>query len=94
MLKQIFRHDPVAGRHRISRKLEIFLIDLRRRTANTDTRAVAIKIIVTGARISPPAIITTASRPFGTLSLSHDTITLCGTNINSAFAGRTPASGF
>jgi hypothetical protein len=46
VLEVIFRHDAVAGSRRIAAKHKIFLINLMGRTAQPDTRAVAVEGLV------------------------------------------------
>src|SRR5215471_6595130 len=39
MLEIVLLHDPIAGRSRVARKLQVFLIHMGRRAANLDVRS-------------------------------------------------------
>lgn len=59
VLEIVFRHDPIALRIGVARKLQIFLIDMGRRAANLDLRAVeivcAIQIVAVSATTTATA---------------------------------------
>jgi len=60
VLQVVFGHDAIAGRIRISRKLQIFLVNMGRGTANLDLRTARIECAVGVVVLRPAAASTRA----------------------------------
>ena len=76
MLVHIFGRNPVPRRMGVAGQLQVFFVNLVRIAANTDTRTVAVEILMPRGHITtPPA--TTAARPFRILPLSHFSVINC-----------------
>lgn len=68
MLVVIFRSDPVAGTGSIPGERQIFLVNLKRVSANSHARSVTVEHLLT---VGPAPPTTAAARAFRALALFH-----------------------
>ncbi len=78
MLHIIFRRNPITGRLSIARQGEVFFVNLKRVSANSDIRPVAVESLVPQRDVvltTATIIVAPAARTPGVWSLSHSAIT-------------------
>jgi hypothetical protein len=69
MLEVVFRGNPVTGTESIPRERQIFLVHLKRVSANSHARSVTVEHLLT---VGPaPSTTTAAARAFRALALFH-----------------------